>query len=303
MAFTTDREDDYEIYVMSASGALQTNISESYSDDVGAAWTADGSRIVFTSDRDANYDIEVAGADGTGRHGLAATAADAWDPSWSPDGRRVAYTGDWNIRTVPAGGGRSRMLIGGRAYLWSPAYSPRGGLIAFAGDDGNDEIYVARADGSRVRRLTRNPTADYTPTWSPDARRIAFIRELSGVGAVWVMSAAGRGQHRIAGGPAYDPAWSPNGRLIAFSKESGEGDEARIYVVEPSGRGLRPVTGATGTYDDGPAWSPDGHWIAFARRDVDGSSALYVMRPDGTELKRVVDSRFQPYLPAWQPRR
>ena len=53
--------------------------------------------------------------------------------------------------------------------------------IAFASDrDGNWEIYVVNADGSGLVRLTNDPAADSTPSWSPDGRRIAFTSTRDG---------------------------------------------------------------------------------------------------------------------------
>jgi Tol biopolymer transport system component len=101
------------------------------------------------------------------------------------------------------------------------------------------------ADGSGLRRLTRNPAVDADPTWSPDGRRIAFESKRGGNFDIYVMNADGSGQRRLtqSGG---DPAWSPDGRRIAFVGDSG------IYVMHADGSGLRSLTPNAG--DAFPGW-------------------------------------------------
>jgi TolB protein len=89
--------------------------------------------------------------------------------------------------------------------------------------DGNWEVYVMNADGSGQRRLTRNAAADASPAWSPDGRKIAFVRNrgapcyapvcLSNSG-IYVMNADGTGQRRLARNAGW--VWSPDGREIAY---------------------------------------------------------------------------------------
>ena len=65
-------------------------------------------------------------------------------------------------------------------------WSPDGQKVAF---DGNGDLYVMNADGSGLRRLTRNPACDRGPAWSPDGRKIAF----GGNGHIFVINVDGSG--------------------------------------------------------------------------------------------------------------
>ena len=98
IAFSSDRDGDYEIYVMNADGSDQTNLTNNDTTDWEASWSPDGSRIAFSSRRDGDYEIYVINADGSdqtrltnnaGRRHRYSRSSEA-DPSWwSPIG--VAY--------------------------------------------------------------------------------------------------------------------------------------------------------------------------------------------------------------------
>ena len=80
-----------------------------------------------------------------------------------------------------------------------------------SGRDGNDEIYVMNADGTRQTRLTINPASDWFPAWSADGAKIAFSSFRDGYEQIYVMSADGSGLTRLTNNVGNDtsPAWSP----------------------------------------------------------------------------------------------
>src|SRR5438132_162640 len=78
--------------------------------------------------------------------------------------------------------------------------------------DGNQEIYVAGADGSNVKRLTNAIAADYNPAWSPDSKQLAFCSGRYGNPQICVMNADGSQVRRLSRHPRMDywPVWSPD---------------------------------------------------------------------------------------------
>jgi Tol biopolymer transport system component len=128
---------------------------------------------------------------------------------------------------------------------------------------------------------------------------------------IWVMRADGSRPVRLTprGFPDDEPAWSPDGRLIAYTSWGSEmGREAynsgRIWVVEPSGKGRRPITPKRfPLWAYGPTWSPDGSRIAFAavKASISEWSELYVMNRDGTGLRKLLREPVQIEDPAWSP--
>ena len=70
IAFESDRDDNWEIYVMSADGTAVTNLTNNPADDNAPSWSPDGKMIAFESDRDGNSDIYVMNTDGSSQKRL-----------------------------------------------------------------------------------------------------------------------------------------------------------------------------------------------------------------------------------------
>jgi hypothetical protein len=251
IAFASDRDGNFEIYVMNADGSGVTRLTNNPADDRFPSWSPDGKRIAFTSDRDGNREIYVMNADGSGVTRLTNSPAPDGVPSWSPDGKRIAFDSE---------------------------------------RDGNREIYVMNADGSGVTRLTNNPSIDGGPSWSPDGRRIAFASDRDGNFEIYVMNADGSGVTRLTNSPGDDwtPSWSPDGRRIAFtSNRDGGWYNWEIYVINVDGSGETNLTNES-YLQVWPSWSPDGRRIAFASNRYGWE--IYVMNADGSGVTRLTSN-------------
>jgi Tol biopolymer transport system component len=116
-----------------------------------------------------------------------------------------------------------------------------------------------KADGSAVKRLTKEPGDDVEPAWSPDGTRIAFRSDRDGDSDIYVMNADGTGVARLTNDPDTDlgPAWSPDGVKIAFvSNRYGNilvESNLVIYVMDADGTGVEQLTSYPALE---PAWAP-----------------------------------------------
>jgi Tol biopolymer transport system component len=140
-------------------------------------------------------------------------------PSWSPDGRTILFA--WRrcltcvstVRTVNADGTGERVLAGARrtTYSAAPRWSPLGTRIV---DSWEGRVWTMGRDGSDRRRLTRGADVDWGPVWSPDGRRIAFLRSRPRQAVVSVVNADGSGLRSLDRTRGYSVAGS--GRVVAW---------------------------------------------------------------------------------------
>jgi TolB protein len=207
-----------------------------------------------------------------------------------------------DLYVVSEDGSGLREIASNQPEVVEPAWSPFGDAIAVsAGRAPGRSIYVMRPDGSRQVKLTGDgATGASGPRWSPDGARIAYTRysDVSGPDLV-VVSADGSDHVDVAASPLNEtqPAWSPTGDRIAFIYNNGE-----IHSVRRSGGPSQRITPRSIAASSGPAWSPDGSLIAFVGGPPDLSEDwLYVIRPDGTGLRRLATASGQQAAPAWSP--
>jgi Tol biopolymer transport system component len=203
------------------------------------------------------------------------------------------------LLTAMLGGGST--VEGAETILTNdaPTWSPDGRRIAFTTfRHGRGEIYVMNVDGSRQRRLTRNPAHDDHPAWSPDGRRIAFTSFRSGNAEIYAMNVDGSRVTRLTRIRRHDylPAWSPDGRSIVWT--SYQDGDAELFVMKADGTDQRRLTDNRFA-DTAADWSRGG--IAFVSSRDQPIFNVYVMNEDGSNVRRVTNSPVNHEQPSWSP--
>jgi Tol biopolymer transport system component len=203
----------------------------------------------------------------------------------------------------PGDGAEARRLLAPGIAAVDPAASA-GGLVAFMrpGRDGRQAVWIARADGRGLRRVSPVGVDERMPSFSPDGRRLALVRDDGRGGtSIRVVNLDGTGGRNLTAqrgrATRYSPAWSPDGRRIAYA--SNLDGRFRIWVMREDGTGATPVS-ARGAGDLSPTWSPDGSRIAFVRQFADGASDLMVLDlATGAESRLMLPGTESG--PAWAP--
>jgi hypothetical protein len=184
---------------------------------------------------------------------------------------------------------------GARNYHVQP--SPDGAYIAFDSDrDGERGVYIARRDGTNVRRIS-GPGYAAVPTWSPDGRRMAYIRaedDNPRVWNLWLQPLDGDHATRLTSyryGQPWSASWFPDNRRICYSHEDTlvvldlESGASRTFASPVKHRLVRT-----------PAVSPDGREVIF---QVFRQGAWLLDLRDGSMRPVLADPTAEEF--AWSP--
>jgi TolB protein len=280
-------------------------VAHRIAEDVVAVFTgqrpAFDTRIAFVSNAGDRRDIHVMDYDGANAVPVTKDGAIVLSPEVSPDGQMLIFTSYVSrlpaVYVVRRDTGEIRKLLAREGLNQSPSFSPDGQKLALAAVfDGNSEIYVSDLLGKSLRRLTDSPAIDVSPAWSPGGQELAFCSDRAGTPQIYVMSADGLEPRRITRDGAYnsDPAWSPDGTMLAHA--SRQAGRFQVAIVDVATGRSTTITDGMANYES-PCWSPDGEFLAVSS-DRDGKYDIWVMRKDGSALRRV-GSRGENRFPFW----
>lgn len=310
LIFTSIRDGTMQIFRIGAGVGGEVKLSQGSNVDMQPAWSSQG-RIAFVSYRSGDGDIYTMNADGGNVRRLSAHPGLDQSPAWSPDGRRVAYVGAHGagaaVWVVNDDGSGEQVISGKLTEVGAPQWSPDGSRIAFSTAIGNkSRVVVANLATGEAGPVTDGTGGEVGPIWSPDGRSILFVQSGSRTEGVNLrLVRLGEIKPRALTSNQYtnsQPQFSPDGsKVLYLSNASSQGARMNVHVVNVDGTAPTNLTRWEHA-DMGATWSSDGRQIYFASfKDWPGQ--IYRMNADGSDVRRLTESKSQDSYPVTRPTR
>lgn len=310
-----------DVWLVPAAGGEPVAVTADEHTNWNPAWAPDGRHLYFVSTRSgphALWRVEIDPATGAslGAPVLVPTPSPAaLHVSVSADGSAIAYASVTNAANVQwwpfdpaaaAATGPPTDVTTGTNLFYNPEASPDGEWVAFLSLMPQQDIFVARVDGSEVRNLTDDSHLDGLPRWSPDGQRIAFHSNRGGRYEIWSIHRDGTGLTpltRTSDADHFRPFWSPDGTRLAYTDSRFE---TLVAPLQNDGS-LGPTTALPALQEpgmrfEGYAWSPDGSRIAghrYPSRDQEEATRGILVYELADGSYREITARG--YSPAWMP--
>jgi TolB protein len=157
-------------------------------------------------------------------------------------------------------------------------------------------LIVSDADGENQRVVADSPQPLMSPSWSPDARRIAYVSFEGDQSAIYVQTLRTGTRERVSARAGVNgaPAFSPDGRLLAVTLSHDNGN-LDVYTLDLATQQLRQIT-TDDSIDTEASWSPDGKVVYF-NSDRSGGPQVYRVgiepgaRPERVTFEGVYNAR------------
>jgi tricorn protease len=232
--------------------------------------------------------ITVHADDKTNPEKVTTFTSGASEFSLSPDERTIAFVVHGEIFAMPRTGGKAKRLTDKAAFNHGVSWASDAKKLLFLSDrGGHEDIYLLESDDPdnadllkagryKIKQLTNTPEAEIGVTFTPDHKRISFLR----AGKLMTMNPDGTDQKvLIKDGVIFDYEWSPDGAWLVYARQDNS-FASELFIVPAAGpTAADPPRNVTrfATYNGGVTWSRTNNKLAFISHRRKGLTSAFVL--------------------------
>jgi serine/threonine-protein kinase len=324
IAYFTTWRGQRDLAIVDTGGGAPVLVTNDAAVDWAPVWTPDGRELYFASDRGGTMGIWRLAVDArsgrpTGAPTLVAAGAEvSMDlPRLSKDGTALLLRSQLEsvnpaaVAFDPSSGRLGTVsLLQHRTGILAPSdVSPDGRWLALVSSpDRQQDVFLMRADGTELTRLTDDAARDDSPRFTPDGSALTFQSNQGGAYQAWSIRLDGSGRTRLTElrhGEAIAPMFAPDGRRLVFERYPQGGSAIGTAPWPLTERTITPLQGmqVDGGTLSAARWSGDGRWltggITTAAGDVGGNGIYDVATRRTRRLSVDADGNEAAWLPGY----
>jgi hypothetical protein len=214
-------------------------------------WSPNGQKLVYTKTHFGKHqslvnDIKIYDLESERSDWLTESFRASY-PDWSPDGKQIVFVAHENsianLYTMNPDGSEKKQLTDYTydTQIINPHFSPNGESIVFAMADkkANLDLFLLKIENGEIKRITKNPSADYSPVWNPGGEYLSYTSHAGGTPNIHTVNITSGESKQISdvGDAVWTAQWSPSDSTLMVTTLP-DVDTVRVVKINP----LRSIT-------------------------------------------------------------
>ncbi len=248
--------------------------------------------IIYSRQTESYWQLWLMNTDGSNDHQITSTPKDKRTPTVSMDGKKICYrSGNGELFTIDINGNNEQRILTQFNQMMDPSFSPIEDKLAFARISprvsDTSQVWIARPSGEEAQILSQKAKLNYHPVFSPDGKKILFIRSQGkGIHDLCLFDIKTRQESLLTDSQSFNSwaSFSKDGKTILFASNR-ENKDYDIYTMNAEKKKITRLTHEKGL-DIEPVYADNEKKIIFVS-NRSGQQQIWSMTTEGKDIKQL----------------